>query len=95
MTTLLQQQTKAGVQPMLHSPGHCCPSSFGRGVLTRQEEQDVTLRLTQVDLHHRDHRCIHVVRLRRLQQQQYSSTCQYAHLPAYLPACLAVCHGLC
>lgn len=37
-------------------------------LLTSQEEQDVSLRLRQVDLHDRDQRRIHVVRLWLLQE---------------------------
>ena len=49
--------------------------------LTSEEEQDVSFRLSQVDLHHRDERRIHVVALRRLGVEHlhastYVSTCR-------------------
>lgn len=37
-----------------------------KACLASEEEQDIALRLSQMDLHDRNQRCVHVVRLGRL-----------------------------
>ena len=56
---------QAGVH-IIACPFHCAWAVVSRARLAGEEEQDVALRLGEVDLHDRDQRRVHVVALGRL-----------------------------